>query len=193
MVHAARWNTVLEDVYILETAAQLRALKGNLPLQIVAAFEDMGTCAASDIADALARPQEGLQYHFKKLVTAGILLKQGKRKTGPRMEETYCLRARAIGIDKASTDPAYLEVMKDVFSSIYRFADRAMIRTFDARSEGAEPVAVPTFIQTSFRLSDAAAAEAEQRIMDLQKFLIANAQPEEERAYLFTFTCFEEI
>jgi|GEM_PF-6301348 len=182
-----------EDIYTLETAEQLRALKGHIPLQIIAAFEDLGICSASDVAEAMSRPQEGLQYHIKKLVSAGILIKQGKRKTGPRMEATYSLRARAIGINKTSTDPAYIAATKDVYSTAFRYADRAMVRSLDGRIAGTGPVAAPTFKQTSFRLSDQAADEARRRIKDLQKFLIDNAKPEEERAYLFTFACFEEI
>ncbi|MEO8743557.1 MAG: helix-turn-helix domain-containing protein [Lysobacteraceae bacterium] len=71
MAYKTRTSSVIDD------AKQIDALATSIRFEIVSALEAMDDAATvAELADALGRPADGLYYHLRALVRAGVLHEQ---------------------------------------------------------------------------------------------------------------------
>ena len=85
--------------------AQIRALRSPLRQEIVDVAQALAPCAVADLARELGRPADGLYYHVRALVAAGLLVSAGERGIGRQREALYATVAPEGGL-RLLYDPA---------------------------------------------------------------------------------------
>jgi predicted ArsR family transcriptional regulator len=73
----------------IERLPQLRTLVSSVRQEIVDTLQALGAASISEIAEQLGRPADGLYYHVRALLKAGLLRPAGKRPRRGRSEALY--------------------------------------------------------------------------------------------------------
>jgi hypothetical protein len=83
---------------LVRDPALIRALRSPLRQEIVDVAQALGPCAVADLARELGRPADGLYYHVRALVAAGLLVPAGERGSGRQREALYATAAPESGL-----------------------------------------------------------------------------------------------
>ena len=82
----------------IERLPQLKALVSPVRQDIVDTLQSLGTASTTDLAEQLGRPADGLYYHVRALLKAGLVVPAGNRPQGGRMEALYRTAAPEQGL-----------------------------------------------------------------------------------------------
>jgi DNA-binding transcriptional ArsR family regulator len=82
--------------YIIERAAQVRALRSPARQEVVDALESAGPSSAAELARLLGKAPDGLYFHLKALVKVGLVEEREQRKNGRHVAAVYDLPARPL-------------------------------------------------------------------------------------------------
>lgn len=126
----------------IDDTAALHALASPVRQEVVDTVNALGVCSIRDIAAALGCPADGLYYHVRALVDAGLLVSAGTRPTRRRAEELVSTPTRGImRIRYRPGDRAHVAAMRRIVASMVRVAERDFVAGFDprlARCDGPE-------------------------------------------------------
>lgn len=86
------------DTYWIADLRQLRALASPLRQEIVDVVESVGPCSITQIAATLAMPPDRLYFHIRRLLTVGLLIKSGERRSGRHVAVLYALPGRRVRV-----------------------------------------------------------------------------------------------
>ena len=82
----------------IERLPQLKALVSPVRQDIVDTLQTLGTASTTDLAEQLGRPADGLYYHVRALLKAGLVVPAGTRPQGGRNEALYRTAAPEHGL-----------------------------------------------------------------------------------------------
>ena len=75
--------------HVVRTEKQLKALVSSARQEIVDVLAEMGTVSVAEIAAALGRPADALDFHLRALQRSGLVRQEGFRLRGGRQEALY--------------------------------------------------------------------------------------------------------
>lgn len=106
-------------------ADQMRVLASAARQEIVDDVQMLGECTAADLAHELGRPADGLYYHLRVLVEAGLLVST-QQGSGPRGEARYAIpeAQRSIRLDYDTADPEQATAVKAAVATMLRTANK---------------------------------------------------------------------
>ena len=90
---------------VIRDVEQIRALRSPLRQEMLDKARALGAWSIADLAHALGRPADGLYYHVRALLAAGLLEPAGERGEGRRREALFRTPAPGDGL-WLSYDPA---------------------------------------------------------------------------------------
>jgi DNA-binding transcriptional ArsR family regulator len=119
-------------IYRIRKAAQVEAI-GSAPRQeILDTVGRLGTCSIADVARALGRPADGLYFHVRILLDAGLIVEKGERDAGLRTETLYSTVAPGAhmqlvyGEDGASVSPEAVRAVHAMLGGAIDDFDRGL-------------------------------------------------------------------
>ena len=127
----------------IERLPQLKALVSSVRQDIVDTLQSLGTASTTDLAEQLGRPADGLYYHVRALLKAGLVVPAGRRPQGGRTEAVYKTVAPEQGLKLNYEQPGRNAklTLERLVASMLRTANRnfreAMARP-DVVAEGPE-------------------------------------------------------
>jgi predicted ArsR family transcriptional regulator len=77
--------------YLIRRRDQVAALESAVRQEVLDTIQAAGPLSAPEISALMGRPADGLYYHLRRLVTVGLLVVQGTRRSGRRDEAVYDL------------------------------------------------------------------------------------------------------
>ena len=112
--------------FFIQSEKQIRTLRTPARQEIVDAITANGPCSAAEIAKNLGKPADGLYYHLKSLLKAGLIVVAGERETSRRDEMLYELPVKASDyrIRYDPHDPANVQAVNRVVKSMTAIAAR---------------------------------------------------------------------
>ena len=112
--------------FFIRSVKQIRSLRAPARQQIVDAIAALRRCSASEIAKNLGKPADGLYYHLRFLLKAGLIVVAGKRETTRRDEILYELPVKASDyrIRYDPHDSANVRAVNQVVKSMTAIAAR---------------------------------------------------------------------
>jgi DNA-binding transcriptional ArsR family regulator len=110
---------------------RIRCLASPVRQEIVDTLQALGTGSAAELAAQLGRPADGLYYHLRSLLAAGLVEAAGHRGEGRRREAVYSLPARdGLRLAYDPHDAANVEAVTEVVGSMLRVAGRDFVSGF---------------------------------------------------------------
>lgn len=163
---------------VLDRAAQVRAVSGLVPHQIVSVMERVPRCTVAELAEHTGIPAGSLYYHVRKMKRAGVLLEHEKRSTGGRQEVVYELAGSEVVFDPEASGPGFVKALCRSVRTRLRFVERAYLRALERRGKrdrsGRHRLSLA---QHNARLGAAQRAELFRRIRELEQFVIESDDP----------------
>ncbi|HKE15132.1 MAG TPA: helix-turn-helix domain-containing protein [Kofleriaceae bacterium] len=77
----------------IDSLRQLRALVSPVRQELIDLLQTLGKASIAELAHRLGRPADGLYYHVRALVGAGLVVPVGQRSAGRREEVVYSTAA----------------------------------------------------------------------------------------------------
>lgn len=111
---------------VVRTPAQWAAMTSPVRLEIVECLRCLGPSAVPIVAQALARPADGLYHHFRLLERAGLLEQAGFERVGKHTQAIYRLVGTEIVLDYEFHSLRNAARMRAVASSAARAAERGL-------------------------------------------------------------------
>ncbi len=116
------------DTYWISDLRQLRALASPLRQEIVDVVESAGPCSITHIAAALALPPDRLYFHIRRLLTVGLLVKNGERRSGRHVAALYALPRRRVRVRFDRRDARVRKAVGAIHDGVLRLARRDLRR-----------------------------------------------------------------
>ena len=112
--------------FFIRSVKQIRSLSVPARPEIVDAIAALRRCSASEIAKNLGKPADGLYYHLRFLLKAGLIVVAGKRETTRRDEILYELpfKGRDYRIRYDPDDSANVRAVNQLVKSMTSVAAR---------------------------------------------------------------------
>ena len=110
--------------FLIDQPSQVTALAAPLRWRIVDALAVGGPSSVSEVAQRLACRPEGLYYHIRALLKAGLVVLAEKRRAGRRWEAVYRLAAPRLMIDRRQESKAFKEALARSCAAALRAAAR---------------------------------------------------------------------
>jgi DNA-binding Lrp family transcriptional regulator len=120
--------------YLITEPEQLKCLASAVRQEIVDTVQSLGECSIADIATALGRPADGLYYHVRELLKAGLLLKHGTARNNRREEAIYTTPARdgSLQLRYELGDPVARKRIRRIVDSMLHTAARDFADGFES-------------------------------------------------------------
>lgn len=117
---------------VIRDPAQIRALRSPLRQEILDKAQALGVCSIADLARELGRPADGLYYHLRALLAAGLLEPAGERGEGRRREALYRTAAPQDGLALAYEpgDPENAAAVTSTVAGMLRLTERSFAAAF---------------------------------------------------------------
>ena len=175
----------------LRSPDEFEALLGSpVRTELIEALQIAGeACPVSELARLVGRKPSALYHHLKKLVDAGLVVRAGTGKSGPRDEALFITAARQMRVDYDAQDPAAIDAIRRGAAAVLRTAERDYRRCIEAAA--AEGAALPPVLDTSRDkawLTTKDLRELYRRIEDLRGFLRARSRPGRGRLIALTIS-----
>jgi predicted transcriptional regulator len=126
---------------LLTRPGQLAVLTSPVRQELLDVLARMGTVSLADVAEVLGRPADGLYYHVRLLVRAGLVRAAGTRTRGGRKEALFHATASQFAVRYPAGPAARARAMNAIVGSMLRLAmrdfRRAVVRD-DVRLAGPE-------------------------------------------------------
>ena len=117
--------------YDIVDVTAMRALTAPLRQEIVDTVSALGVCSVRQIAEALGCPADGLYYHVRALLEAGLLVSAGTRPTRRRDEALVSTPTRGtLHLRYQPDDEANAAAVGRIVASMLRVAERDFHRGF---------------------------------------------------------------
>ena len=113
-----------KKTYWIDNPAQISLLTSGMRQEIIDSISALGSCSIADLALELGVPADSLYYHVRKLVKAGLLVKQGIRNTARRDEVVYTVPDHNMHLKYEPNDPVNVESINKIISAMMRMAER---------------------------------------------------------------------
>jgi DNA-binding transcriptional ArsR family regulator len=168
--------------------AQIRALRSPLRQEILDKAQALGPCSIADLARALGRPADGLYYHLRALLAAGLLRAAGERGEGRRREALFATAAEGDGLWLAydPEDPANAEAVSGAVGGMLRLTQRTFTAAFEPGTVVAGPARELWAARLEGWLTPDEVAEVNALLQGLRA---AVGRPRAEGRRLFALTC----
>lgn len=108
----------------IESEKQLRALVSPARQEIIDAVQAVGACSVAELSSELGLPADGLYYHTRRLIAAGLLVEVGRKRSGKRFEVIYDLPARDMRVKYPMGNSRIMGILTGAVSAMLRLADR---------------------------------------------------------------------
>jgi DNA-binding transcriptional ArsR family regulator len=110
----------------IERLPQLKALISPVRQELVDTLQSLGTASITELAEQLGRPADGLYYHVRALVKAGLVVPAGARPQGGRSEALYRTSAPKHGLKLDFEQPGRgaRQTLERLVASMLRTANR---------------------------------------------------------------------
>lgn len=103
--------------YRIHKPAQVEAMGSAVRQEILDTIGRLGTCSIAEVASALGRPADGLYFHVRILLEAGLVVESGERNAGLRAETLYSTVAPGANMQLMYGDGSS-EVMRAVHAML---------------------------------------------------------------------------
>lgn len=114
----------LKAQYIIDSKKQLTALASAARQEILDVLVQVGTVSVAELAVTLDRPPDGLYYHLRILIQAGLVDSVGGRRTNRRREGLFRAVARDLRIDYKLSRQRNAKTLTAVIGSMLRLGIR---------------------------------------------------------------------
>lgn len=124
-------NVPFQDVtqkFVLSEPAQLRALGAPASRLVFQGLLQLGQGSIKEVAALIGKTPHALYHHMDKLVAVGLVLENGERRSGARIEKLYRPVAHLLETDPSNRNRDYLEAVADNAAAGYRQAEREFRR-----------------------------------------------------------------
>jgi DNA-binding transcriptional ArsR family regulator len=111
---------------VIDSLRQLRALISPARQDLIDTLHALGQASIAELAERLGRPADGLYYHVRALVAAGLVVEIGQRPAGRRDERLYSSLApdRRLELRYRPTHAASATALRRLVGSMLRTAER---------------------------------------------------------------------
>lgn len=168
----------IDDPHVVRSTRQLELMRSPLRLRILGAMAELGACSAGDLARHLGVDADRLYYHVHRLVTGGLMVRDGRRPAVRRPETLYRLIKPAVIVDPDARSVPYVAKLGKVYSTAIRAADRAVNRALHAeRRRPQGQLRRTAVVQNYARLSAEAYQRVRQMLMDVQDLMDRHDDP----------------
>jgi len=112
---------------MLRTEEQRRAIASPLRLELLGLFVDRKPLSVAEIAQRMGRPATAIHYHVRVLEKAGLLRREGRKRSARRPEVLYLPVADAFKMEhrRDAPDETAAAALKTL-SMAFRIAERDM-------------------------------------------------------------------
>lgn len=114
----------LKAHYIIDSKKQLTALASAARQEILDILVQMGTVSVTELAATLDRAPDGLYYHLRILMQAGLVNRVGARRAKRRREVLFRAVARDLRIDYEESRQRNTKTLTAVIGSMLRLGIR---------------------------------------------------------------------
>lgn len=115
----------VNSYFHVHRADQMRVLASAARQEIVDNVQMLGECTAAELAHELGRPADGLYYHLRVLVEAGLLVSTNHGSSG-RGEARYAIPEshRSMRLNYDTSDPEQAAAVKAAVATLLRVANK---------------------------------------------------------------------
>ncbi len=106
------------------TTDQLRVLANPNRQEVLSRLRSAGCATVAEIAHQMGRSPEAMHYHFRQMLSVGLLKEVARRQVPRGIVSVYALSAERFLL-RVSADPDYRAAVRQATSASLRFADRA--------------------------------------------------------------------
>ncbi len=106
------------------TTDQLRVLANPNRQEVLSRLRSAGCATVAEIAHQMGRSPEAMHYHFRQMLSVGLLKEVARRQVPRGIVSVYALSAERFRL-RVSADPDYRAAVRQATSASLRFADRA--------------------------------------------------------------------
>lgn len=160
------------DLPLVLSEAQLRSLGSPARHEVFATLLRIGPASVAELAEALGQPADGLYYHVRQMMGAGLVQDLGKRPAATRHEAVYAVTARLIRTHPTTRASGYLEALQQLFASTFRLlARRIGTALHDPALTRTGPSRQLTVRTQLVRLDDLALVELNRKLDAINRFL----------------------
>lgn len=154
-----------QEKFVLERPEQLQALGAPASRGVFHGLLGLGEGSIKEVAKTIGKTPHSIYHHMDKLLTVGLVLEVGERRSGARVEKLYRPVAHLLATDPNNRDPAYLAAIADNAGAGYRQAERALRRSLlDGRAQMGTDKRNALALQFTVPLSPAQLADLRARI-----------------------------
>lgn len=110
----------------IDSLRQLRALVSPVRQELVDMLQALGQASIAELAGRLGRPADGLYYHVRALIGAGLVLPVGRRAAGRREEQVYATIApqHRLTLRYRPEHAPSVAALRELVGSMLRTAER---------------------------------------------------------------------
>ncbi len=113
-----------KDGMRLDNPQQQEVLTSPVRIEIIERLQGGGPSSIADIARSMDRSAASLYHHFHKLLAAGVLVEEGRRRAGRRWEALYGLAAPRFYMDLDQSSQRSIRCYRQSASALLRLTDR---------------------------------------------------------------------
>jgi len=108
----------------LDNPQQQEVLTSPVRIEIIERMQGVGACSIADIARRMGRSAASLYHHFHKLLVAGVLVEEGRRRAGRRWEALYALAAPRFHMELDQSSQRNVRCYRQSASALLRLTER---------------------------------------------------------------------
>lgn len=117
--------------HLIRTGKQLAALAASARQEIIDVLEQMGgVVSVAELAAALGRPADGLYFHLRALMRAGLIQDAGYSSRGGRKGAIYRTIEPELQLQYEPENPGNRKAVSAIVASMLRLAMRDFSRSF---------------------------------------------------------------
>ncbi len=179
----------VDDVLLL-SAEQLKAITSPVRAEILSAMFALGDTSVNDLAHHMGRDANGLYYHIRLLMKAGLIVDLNKS-VGPMREEMVIgLVAKRYQARTAAHSPEYLEFAQKSADTLMRQSMRENRRWMQAVKKDPILFKLADLQRRNFDLTPEKVAELKRRLTAVLEWAESESSPGQGRrlSVLYTVT-----
>jgi DNA-binding transcriptional ArsR family regulator len=158
------------DRFLITQAPQLRALASSTRQEILDVLARLGRASVAEIAGTLGRPADGIYYHLRVLRRVGLVVADGERSGGGRMEALFRTRAPEMMLGYDTSPKGNAVAVTRIVASMLRLGIRDFRTAFvSGRVRVKGPGRELWALRTTGWLSPSAVADLNDRIQAMSR------------------------
>lgn len=120
------------DTFQIVRPDQLEAVVSTRRHDIMDRITAFGPLSVRELAESIGVAPSSLYYHVEHLLSVGLIVEAGVRKTVAKPEKLYAAHSRRMRMSEALQDPKNEQVLKSLVGSICKQSQRDFARGFEA-------------------------------------------------------------